>query len=44
MKVICNRAALLQAISIASTVVPSRSPKPVLSCIKLSLSFSALSL
>ena len=36
MKVICNRAALLQAISIASTVVPSRSPKPVLSCIKLS--------
>jgi DNA polymerase-3 subunit beta len=35
MKVICNRAALLQAISIASTVVPSRSPKPVLSCIKL---------
>lgn len=35
MKVICNRAALLQAISIASTVVPTRSPKPVLSCIKL---------
>lgn len=35
MKVICNRAALLEAISITSTVVPSRSPKPVLSCIKL---------
>ena len=36
MKVICNRAALLEAISIVSSVVPSRSPKPVLSCIKLS--------
>ena len=36
MKVICNRAALLEAITIAGTVVPSRSPKPVLSCIKLS--------
>jgi DNA polymerase-3 subunit beta len=35
MKVICNRAALLEAISIVSTVVPSRSPKPVLSCVKL---------
>ena len=36
MKVICNRAALLEAISIAGTVVPARSPKPVLSCVKLS--------
>jgi DNA polymerase III subunit beta len=35
MKVICNRAALLEALSIVSTVVPARSPKPVLSCIKL---------
>lgn len=35
MKVICNRAALLEAVSIVSTVVPSRSPKPVLSCVKL---------
>jgi DNA polymerase III subunit beta len=35
MKVICNRAALLQAVSITGTVVPARSPKPVLSCVKL---------
>lgn len=35
MKVICNRAALLQAVSVTSTVVPTRSPKPVLSCVKL---------
>lgn len=35
MKVICNRAALLEAVSVTSSVVPARSPKPVLSCIKL---------
>lgn len=35
MKVICQRNALLDAISVAGTVVPSRSPKPVLQCLKL---------
>ncbi|MFT3785014.1 MAG: DNA polymerase III subunit beta [Tepidisphaeraceae bacterium] len=37
MKVICNRAALLEAVTIAQSVVPVRSPKPVLSCVKLTV-------
>src|SRR5947209_14929984 len=36
MKVICNRGALLEAISVAGNVVASRTPKPVLQCVKLS--------
>lgn len=36
MKVICNRGALLEALTIAGSVVTSRTPKPVLQCIKLS--------
>ncbi len=36
MKVICNRGALLEALTIASTVVTARTPKPVLQCVKLS--------
>jgi len=36
MKVICNRGALLEALSVASTVVASRTPKPSLQCVKLS--------
>jgi DNA polymerase-3 subunit beta len=35
MKVICQRVALLEAISVAGLVVPTRSPKPVLQCLKL---------
>jgi DNA polymerase-3 subunit beta len=35
MKVICNRGALLEAISVAGNVVATRTPKPVLQCLKL---------
>src|SRR3954465_3472048 len=35
MKVICNHAALLEALTVASTVVAQRTPKPVLQCLKL---------
>ncbi|HEY0008664.1 MAG TPA: DNA polymerase III subunit beta [Tepidisphaeraceae bacterium] len=36
MKVICNRGALQEALSIAGTVSSGRTPKPVLQCVKLS--------
>jgi DNA polymerase-3 subunit beta len=36
MKVICNRGALLEALSVAGTVVATRTPKPSLQCVKLS--------
>src|SRR5437762_12971693 len=35
MKVICNRGALLEALTVAGNVVASRTPKPVLQCLKL---------
>ena len=35
MKVICNRGALLEALMVCSNVVASRTPKPVLQCVKL---------
>lgn len=35
MKVICNRGALLEALLVAGNVVASRTPKPVLQCVKL---------
>jgi len=35
MKVTCNRAALYEAVQLASSIVPSRTPKPVLQCAKL---------
>ena len=35
MKVICNRGALLEALGVVSQAVPSRTPKPVLACVKL---------
>ena len=35
MKVICNRGALLEALTVAGSVVASRTPKPVLQCVKL---------
>ena len=38
MKVICERAALLEAVNQVSGVVASRSPRPQLTCIKLSAS------
>src|SRR5438046_2532967 len=36
MKVICNRGALLEALTVAGSVVAARTPKPVLQCVKLS--------
>jgi DNA polymerase-3 subunit beta len=36
MKVICNRGALLEAISVAGNAVATRTPKPVLQCVKVS--------
>ena len=36
MKVICNRGALLEALSVASNAVATRTPKPVLQCVKVS--------
>lgn len=36
MKVICNRGALLDALTVAGNVVATRTPKPVLQCVKLS--------
>jgi DNA polymerase III subunit beta len=44
MKVICNRAGLLSALSVVASVVPSRSPKPVLSCVKLTAASNTLTL
>src|ERR1700710_1639830 len=35
MKVICNRGALLEALSVTSNVVQARTPKPVLQCVKI---------
>ena len=35
MKVICNRGALLEALTVAGNVVVARTPKPVLQCVKL---------
>lgn len=36
MKVVCDRAALLEAINLVSGVVATRTPRPQLSCVKLS--------
>jgi DNA polymerase-3 subunit beta len=35
MKVICNRGALLEALSVAGNAVAARTPKPVLQCVKV---------
>jgi DNA polymerase-3 subunit beta len=35
MKVICDRGALMEAVNLVAAVVPSRSPTPALSCVKL---------
>jgi len=35
MKVICNRGALLEALTVCGNVVQARTPKPVLQCVKL---------
>jgi len=35
MKVICNRGALLEALTVAGNVVAARTPKPILLCVKI---------
>ena len=35
MKVICNRGPLLEALNVCGNVVASRTPKPILQCVKL---------
>jgi DNA polymerase III subunit beta len=44
MKVICNRGALLEALTVTGNVVASRTPKPVLQCVKLSTGEDKLTL
>src|SRR5260221_10182827 len=44
MKVICNRGALLEALSVVGNVVAARTPKPVLLCVKLTAEDDALTL
>ena len=44
MKVICDRGALLETLNIVSGAVVSRTPKPVLTCVKLSADDSSLTL
>lgn len=44
MKVICNRGALLEALSVVTQAVPSRTPKPVLTCIRLTCADDKLTL
>jgi DNA polymerase-3 subunit beta len=44
MKVICNRGALLEALTVAGNVVASRTPKPVLQCVKVSAADDRLTL
>src|SRR5438874_2321211 len=42
MKVICNRGALLEALTVAGNVVAARTPKPVLQCLKLTAEENSL--
>jgi DNA polymerase-3 subunit beta len=44
MKVICDRGALLEALNLVSPVVVSRTPKPVLQCVKLTADDQGLTL
>lgn len=44
MKVICNRGALLEGINIASAAVAARTPKPELTCLKISANDERLTL
>jgi DNA polymerase-3 subunit beta len=44
MKVICNRGALLDALTVTGNVVAARTPKPVLQCVKLTASDDRLTI
>src|SRR5688572_32558778 len=44
MKVICDRAALVEAVNLVASVAVGRSPTPVLQCVKLTASDGRLTL
>jgi len=44
MKIVCDRAALLDALAMAASVVPNRSPAPVMLCLKLTAADGVLSI
>ena len=44
MKVICNRGALLEALTVAGNVIATRTPKPILLCVKLSATKDSLTI
>jgi len=44
MKVICDRGALVESLNLVGGVVVARTPKPVLTCVKLSASEGNLTL
>ncbi|MFG0329485.1 MAG: DNA polymerase III subunit beta [Phycisphaerales bacterium] len=44
MKVICDRSALMEALNLVSGVIVQRTPKPILTCVKLSAADGALTL
>lgn len=44
MKVICDRGALVEALNMVAPVVPARTPKPVLTCVKLTTGDNTLTL
>src|SRR6476659_1062035 len=44
MKVICNRGALLEALTVTGNFVAARTPKPVLQCVKLTASDDRLTI
>src|SRR5436853_3841756 len=44
MKVICNRGAWLEALTVAGNVVAARTPKPVLQCVKVTAADDKLTL
>src|SRR5215472_2920883 len=44
MKVICNRGALLEALTVTGNVIAARTPKPVLQCVKLSAEENTLTI
>src|ERR1700709_395691 len=44
MKVICNRGALLEALTVTSNVVQARTPKPVLQCVQVTASEDRLTI
>jgi DNA polymerase-3 subunit beta len=44
MKVICNRGALLEALTVTGNVIAARTPKPILQCVKLTAEDNTLTI